>query len=73
MAICNGDYTSTCIISIKLVTRSILAYERSFSHLLDKSHKRQIIQNQVTQKIHQHEVSSCVSYQHDLNGSVTIK
>ena len=29
----NGPYTSTCIISIKLVTRSILAYERSFSHL----------------------------------------
>ena len=43
------------------------------SVILDKFQKRQTIQNQVTPKIHQHGVSSCVSYQYDLIGGVTIK
>ena len=67
----NGPYTSACIIPNKLVARSILAYEQSFSHLIDKSHKRQTIQNQMTPKVYQHGVSSRITFQYDLKDGAT--
>jgi hypothetical protein len=44
-----------------------------FNHLKEKSHKRQSIQNQMTQKSINYGISFMFCFQYDLNGGVSNK
>lgn len=68
----NGPYTSICIISTKLVVHSTLAYERSFSHLLEEISQASIYSKpKMTPEVHQHGVPSCFPFQYELKKAVS--